>query len=138
MTNSNGTTTFRARRARVGFAPSGAFSIALIAAAHLFLASTVDADALKDPTRPPGPTAADPLRAPAAALRLEAILQSANRRIAIVNGKIVHAGDRLDSAFIEEITSDSVRYTRAGREHTIHLREASSVHRAWTDRSGND
>lgn len=110
---------------------------ALIIAVHVVASAANADDALKDPTRPPGES--EQKRAPAVALRLEAILDSAQRRVAIVSGRVVNAGDRLGGAIIEEITSDSVRYTRAGREHTIRLqRDQISVRQPSANSSGND
>lgn len=125
------TCTARVLRRRV------ALIAALSIAAHA-VAPAAEADAaLKDPTRPPGESVQK--RAPAVVLRLEAILESAQRRVAIVSGRVVNVGDRLGGAIIEEITSDSVRYTRAGREHTIRLqRDQISVRQPSANSAGND
>lgn len=93
--------------------------------ALLLLASTAQAAAnerLLDPTRPTH------AKAPAAprstsAMRLEAVLMSSDRRIAIVNGQVLRAGDRIGDVLIEEVFADSVRYTRAGQSQLLRLQE---------------
>ena len=80
---------------------------------------------LIDPTRPimarPVTTsAATPIQA-ASELKLEAILLSNDRRLAIVNGKLLRVGDRLGDTRIEAITAAAIRYSRAGRSHTLQL-----------------
>jgi MSHA biogenesis protein MshK len=93
--------------------------------AMLLLASTAHAAAsehLADPTRPAHAKAPAPVQL-AAELRLEAVLKSGERHVAIVNGKIVRAGDRIGGALIEEISSHAVRYTRGGQSQVLRLQE---------------
>ena len=87
---------------------------AMTLVALLALGGAAGAETLQDPTRPV--TAREVTQSPdSGALQIEAIMDSGPRRIAIVNGKIVRAGDRIGTALIEEIGSDSIRYTRDGR-----------------------
>jgi hypothetical protein len=58
-------------------------------------------------------------------LNLQAILQSADRYIAIVDGAVVRAGDRIGEATIREISAESIRYSRGGRERTVRLQRRS-------------
>jgi MSHA biogenesis protein MshK len=112
------------------------FRSALVIGAGL-LCVCAQADQLKDPTQPP--VTSSTARGPALprSLNLEAILQSADRYVAIVDGKIVRVGDQLGNARIEEITTDSVRYSRGGREHTIRLaRRSVKVRHATPDTLG--
>lgn len=74
---------------------------------------------LLDPTRPAN--AKEVVREAPQGVRLEAILHSEDRLIAIVNGKIVRVGDRVGDARIDEISADSIRYTRAGRSQVTRL-----------------
>lgn len=69
---------------------------------------------LQDPTRPATARNATQTQAPGA-LQLEAVMGEGTQRVAIVNGKVVRTGDRIGTALIEEIGSDSIRYTRDGR-----------------------
>ncbi len=77
------------------------------------------ADRLQDPTRPSN--AKDIVRQAPQGVRLEAILHSEDRLIAIVNGKIVRACDQVGDTRIDEISADSIRYTRAGRSEVARL-----------------
>ena len=78
------------------------------------LASAAD---LRDPMRPPSaPTAAISRPSGPSSLQLQAVVGTGQSRVAIVNGKVVHAGDKIDGAIIEEISATSVRYTRAGKQ----------------------
>jgi len=109
----------------------------VIGAGLLWFCSAHAADGLKDPTQPPVSASSDRGPALPRQLNLEAILQSAERYIAIVDGKIVRVGDRVGNATIEEITTDSVRYSRGGREHTIRLaRRSVKVRQAAPDTLG--
>ncbi len=77
------------------------------------------ADRLMDPTRPAH--AKEIRREAYKGVRLEAILSAEDRLLAIVNGKVVRAGDRIGDTRIEEIHADSIVYTRAGRTETARL-----------------
>ena len=77
------------------------------------------ADRLVDPTRPSN--ARITVAAAADVVHLEAILRSADRQLAIVNGKVVRVGDRVGDARIDEILADGIRYTRAGMSHIARL-----------------
>jgi MSHA biogenesis protein MshK len=83
-------------------------------------AKTAMGDRLIDPTQPahlrPAHTS-ETLQA----VRVEAILQSGERRLAIVNGKVVRAGDRVGSIQILDVTTDGVRYSRGGETGVARL-----------------
>jgi MSHA biogenesis protein MshK len=92
--------------------------------ALLALGAVVHAETLQDPTRPATVKAAARTVEPGA-LQIEAIMGSAGRHIAIVNGKVVREGDRVGAAVIQAIDSDSVRYTRNGRSETARILKTS-------------
>jgi|SRR5688572_6030229 len=92
--------------------------------AALFISLPAIADRLADPTRPPQGQRSQPTGA-RSPVRVEAILHSADRRIAIVNGKVVRAGDHVSGVRIEEILVDGVRYMRDGRSQVVRLRPAA-------------
>jgi CubicO group peptidase (beta-lactamase class C family) len=97
-------------------------STALIAG--LLLAAAAPAQTFRDPMRPAGATpAAPPARRTqaVAALKLEGII-AGPALVAIVNGRLVRAGDEVGGATIVEVLHDSVRYSRAGRIQTLALR----------------
>jgi hypothetical protein len=78
------------------------------------------ADGLMDPTQPAHARSANTGET-LAAVRVEAILQSGERRLAIINGKVVRAGDRLGSIQILEVNPDGVRYSRNGETNVARL-----------------
>ncbi len=95
-----------------------------LAALLLTMSAKAAGERLVDPTRPP--------QAPHASastsqenVRLEAVLRSADRDLAIVNGKIVRAGDRVAGVQIEAILADGIRYVRDGQVHVARLQPAS-------------
>lgn len=102
-----------------------------IALALMLAASCAHADALIDPTRPafastksssPMARSVDPVA------RVTAIFQSGERRVAVFDGRVVKAGDRIGDVAIQEILADGVRFTRAGRVELARLpKQAASV-----------
>ena len=89
-----------------------------IIAALLFtlLATAAVAADLHDPMRPANAPSAVLLRPTAIApLQLQAVMTSAGSRVAIVDGKVVRVGDKVSGALIDEISADSIRYTRGGK-----------------------
>jgi MSHA biogenesis protein MshK len=105
--------------------------------ALLALGAIAQADTLQDPTRPV--TAREVVqKTQISGLQLEAIMGSGARRVAIVNGKVVRAGDRIGGALIEEIGSDSVRYARNGRSETVRIIKTSLRVRQSADLHANE
>jgi len=90
--------------------------LAVATAAQVFAAD------LRDPMRPPNAPAAvmSPVGAPAS-LQLQAVIGTGATCVAIVNGKVVRVGDKVDGAVIDEISDTSIRYTRAGKHLTAAL-----------------
>jgi len=80
------------------------------------------AEALRDPTQPAN---AHSVSVVPNALRVEAILMSEGRCVAIINGRLVREGERVGSAVIEQILAEEVRYTRDGASHRVRLPRAS-------------
>jgi MSHA biogenesis protein MshK len=96
------------------------------------LSTSATANGLADPTRPShAPRAANP--AATQPVRVEGVFRSAERRLAIVNGKVVRAGDRVAGVQIDEILDDGVRYLRNGKIHTVRLSPASMPVRQATE-----
>ena len=92
------------------------------------------AERLVDPTQPAHTRPAnngDTL----SAVRVEAILQNGERRLAIINGKVVRAGDRVGSIQILEVTNDGVRYSRGGEVGVARLSEKAMQVRRNVTRS---
>jgi len=96
----------------------------LLTIAALFVTSICFAGGLLvDPTRPAGARSAGPVTN---TIRVEAIVITDETRWAIINGTLVHHGDRIANAVIEEITPRGVRYSRNGRSETALLPSAST------------
>jgi MSHA biogenesis protein MshK len=95
-----------------------------LAALLLSMSAKAAADRLADPTRPP--QASDASASPSQeGVRVEAVLRSKERDLAIVNGKIVRAGDRVGGVQIEAILVDGIRYVRDGQVHIARLQPVS-------------
>jgi MSHA biogenesis protein MshK len=92
---------------------------ALVAAAA---AGRVFAGDLRDPMRPPdAPAAARP--APVYSLKLEGVI-AGEKRVAIVNGRLVRAGDIVAGARIVDVLANGVRFERGGKIQTLTLASA--------------
>jgi hypothetical protein len=98
----------------------------------LILAATagrVIAGELRDPMRPAGASAATPAAARPAvvhSLKLEGVI-AGEKRVAIVNGRLVRAGDVIAGARILEVFAHGLRYERAGKIHTLTLATAPAI-----------
>lgn len=77
-------------------------------------------DRLVDPTQPATVKAAI-ANETAGVIKVEAIITSGARMLAIVNGKLVRCGDFVGAVQIEEIFSDRVRYRHAGYSRLAHI-----------------
>jgi hypothetical protein len=92
---------------------------ALLPLAALWLTTAAPADVLRDPTRPPQPAAR--ARAEESGPALTAVFSAGNRRSAIVNGRLVKAGDTVGGYSIEDVLADGVRYRLGGSVRELHL-----------------
>lgn len=79
-------------------------------------------NALVDPTRPATATDALAPAAEAGGMHVQAIIIRAGARVAVVDGRLVHAGDRIANVLIEEVTPDGVRYSQDGHSRFARLR----------------
>lgn len=86
----------------------------------LAAAASVRSGELRDPMRPPGSAPIAARASAPAAIRLEGVISGAVR-VAIVNGRVVVAGDAVNGATILEVLADGVRFTRGGRIQTLTL-----------------
>jgi MSHA biogenesis protein MshK len=90
----------------------------LAALAALLVALPSEAQALVDPTQPPGASApSGPGASPSGAFGpvLSSIVLGPHRRFAVIDGREVRVGDKVGDARLVAIDADSVRL-RAGRE----------------------
>jgi hypothetical protein len=91
-----------------------------LCAALLIGAAASHAAEVHDPMRPAGaPVAARP--APVFALKLEGVIAGSASNVAIVNGRLVRAGDSVAGARIIEVFATGVRYQRAGKIQTLSM-----------------
>jgi MSHA biogenesis protein MshK len=84
------------------------------------LATSAAADGLRDPMRPVGAAPAAPRAFSVQALKLEGVI-GGEKRVAIINGKLVKAGDSISGARILEVLANGVRFERAGKISTLTL-----------------
>ena len=113
--------------------------IAQLCVCLLNLGAIASAESLVDPTQPynaRSPSRVDGPRA-VATLQLEVILHGSQRRLAIINGQLVHEGDRIANNLIEAITPTSVRYSCQGKQHTLSLSSASLPEKQLSIRPAN-
>jgi hypothetical protein len=82
------------------------------------------APALEDPTRPSDGHGARAVPG-WPQLQLQGILCHGTNRVAIIDGRLVHSGDRLGDALIGEIDPDAVHYLRGGHELISYLTKSS-------------
>jgi MSHA biogenesis protein MshK len=107
--------------------------------AALMLNGMVRAGELRDPMRPAGApsTAAASRPAPVYSLKLEGVIVGA-QRVAIINGRLVRAGDTVAGARVLEISAHSVRCERAGKILTLTLPVANANTGVRVARSNKD
>jgi hypothetical protein len=90
--------------------------------ALLASSGAVDAQTLVDPTRPAhSPVHTGKQAVTVQPMRVEAIISRGVHRVAIVDGQLVKAGDRLGNKLILEITRIGVRYASDGAERVARL-----------------
>lgn len=105
----------------------------LLAGVLVLLLNTAMAVSLEDPTRPPGATV---IRAGKTVTKpswvLSSTLISPERRSAIINGKQVTLGDRVNGARVVEIEPAAVKLRNRGGEFSIRLVRNSVVKKSWS------
>ena len=74
---------------------------------------------LRDPTQPLNYSVAGSAKS---AIILQAIFHGANRREAIINGKVILEGQSIGNAKVVRIEENRVIYLAEGKTHVLHLR----------------
>ena len=74
----------------------------------LIVSSPTLADPIRDPMRPPMVSAAA-TASPTAAPAVSAVFISRARRVAVVYGRVVRAGDRVGDCIVDEVVPDGIR-----------------------------
>lgn len=84
--------------------------------------ATAQSAPLADPTRPPGAGAQSDagVAAPVAA-RLQSVLISPTRRVAVIDGKAVALGGRIGAATLESVSESAAVLRYADRRETLRL-----------------
>jgi hypothetical protein len=82
------------------------------------------APVLEDPTRPSDARGARAVPG-WPQLQLQGILCHGDSRVAIIDGRLVHSGDRLGDAQIGAIGPDAVHYLRGGHELIAYLTKST-------------
>jgi MSHA biogenesis protein MshK len=98
----------------------------LIALSLLFAASTSQAalaQPLRDPTRPPSATALQETNE-AAPSRLQSVLISPTRKIAVIDGRTVRLGERVGDATLVAIAPSEVTLQRGAQYETLRMHPA--------------
>jgi MSHA biogenesis protein MshK len=86
----------------------------------LVVAKIASAQTFRDPMRPAGAAPAPMHVAAPSALRLEGVINGA-QRVAIVSGRLVRAGDVVNGATVLEVLQNGVRLSRAGKIQLLTL-----------------
>lgn len=112
-------------------------SIASLFVACVIARVGVGAELLDDPTRPSNVRSVVRARSQEPhEPRLEGTFRRDERLVAIIDGRVVHVGERIADVTIEEITVDAVRYSRGGHDHTVRiLRTTLQVRRPDTSQA---
>jgi hypothetical protein len=99
---------------------------ALVAALWLIGAASASDSPLRDPTEPYRPPAGGARTAVQQRYVLTAVLVSASRRVAVVNGLPCMVGDTVDGAEIVRIEAKQVHVRRNGRDIVLRLQRPGS------------
>lgn len=109
-----------------------AWTVATFAACGLALS----AHAARDPMRPPLPAAGPAAARIAPVPALTAVIGSDERRVAIVNGRVVREGDTIDGLLILAVLEGGIRYSRAGTVRELLLPSTPAMKRPARTPSG--
>ena len=77
---------------------------------------------LVDPTRPISATDSPVAAREPGGVHVQAIVIRADSRVAVVDGRVVRAGDRIANVYIEEVTPEGVRYLQDGHSRFVRLK----------------
>lgn len=80
----------------------------------------VEAQALSDPMRPPA-ASGEKAEAAAESSRLQSILISRGRAVAVIDGRAVHLGERVGDARLVAIAPSEVTLERGAQRQTLRL-----------------
>jgi hypothetical protein len=99
------------------------FRLTFVSLCAGLLASAAHADGLRDPMRPMGTPPAAPRALSIETLKLEGVIGK-DKRVAIINGRLVRAGETIAGVKVLEVFANGIRIERAGKVSTLTLPEA--------------
>ena len=98
--------------------------------AIIVLAALAAPDALaRDPMRPPQAAVSRGAASVSSPVLLSAVIGDGERRIAIVNGRVMRAGETADGVTVERIDASGIVYRRGGVQRELKLASAPTVKR---------
>lgn len=83
----------------------------------------------RDPMRPPQHATAQVEARAATPVLLSAVMGTADRRIAIVNGRVLRAGESFEGITVERVDATGIVYRRAGVQRELKLAGVPAVKR---------
>lgn len=107
------------------------FRLPILAIALLAGAALAQAQALRDPTRPPGAAAVRGMSglAPSGDLVLQSVLISPQRRAAIISGRVIRPGETVDGYRLIAIREGEAVLRRGDQSRTLRLYPAVDLSR---------
>jgi hypothetical protein len=90
-------------------------ALTCLAGAGVVMNAVAGPQTLADPTRPVSVSAVAESRVDSPKVQLEAVLNRSGSYVAIVNGKLVRAGDHVGNITIQAVTLEGVRYVQDGK-----------------------
>jgi MSHA biogenesis protein MshK len=93
----------------------------MLLAASLLALAPAAAQPLADPTRPPGEGAAQAQPGDSAGGRLQSVLISSRRSVAVIDGRTVALGERVGDATLVSIAPAEVVLQRGAERRTLKL-----------------
>lgn len=82
--------------------------------------------ALADPMRPKRAVSVTAGAAPEPRIRLQGVLRSATRRVAVINGRLYREGNRVGDAVLESIDSESIQLRRGSEIVVLYVETPGS------------
>lgn len=118
------------------------YAFRVLAVAWLAGATVVQAQALRDPTRPPGAAgvriATGERAVPAGGLELQSILISPERRAAVISGHVVRLGESVRGHRLVAIGEGEVVLRMDGKSRTLRLFPAVDLRQSTVATEGRD
>ncbi|PLX92011.1 MAG: hypothetical protein C0620_09820 [Desulfuromonas sp.] len=92
----------------------------------LFMMAPLSANAWHDPMRPQGQPALATQAKPDSEFTVTSILLSQQRRVAVLNGRVVTVGDTIDQCRVVRISPDTVTLQQGDKRYELRLQTAQA------------